>query len=133
MTDMYVKWIVCNVKQNLKKEFSIAQEKWIGMKNAGGLIGQLGGWDLKHENTDHFENVQKEIWLPGMRNSSGMLGGKFSRSAKNTSRYLVSTFWNSLENHDDYVENKLLKLKALADVNNDIDSIIGRQIKLVDS
>ncbi len=50
---------------------------------------------VKQENASHFEKVQKEIWLQGMKNSKGMLGGKFSNSANNTSRYLVSTLWNS--------------------------------------
>lgn len=207
---MYIKWIVCCIKKNFEKEFSLAQEKWIKMQETSGLIGQIGGWDLKDKNTacvisfwedqksleyfmqnihdkiflenkqvecydsievgyfnsilsmegecsslvdiiknakllriadcfvkqnniDHFEKVQNEIWLPGMKNSNGMLGGKFSQSNNNSSRYLVSTFWNSLENHDNYVENKLLKLKVLANVKSLINSITGRQIVLVDS
>jgi heme-degrading monooxygenase HmoA len=207
---MYIKWIVCDVKKSLIQDFSLAQEKWIGIQNTEGLIGQLGGWDLKHanvacvisfwenekflkifmqdihdeiflknnqseyynsieveyfnsilsmegesntllhalksakllriadcmvkqENADHFEKVQKEIWLQGMKNSKGMLGGKFSKSTNNASRYLVSTFWNSSESHANYVENNLQKLKIKADVQNDIDSIIGRQIVLVDT
>lgn len=207
---MYIKWIVCCIKKNFEKEFSLAQEKWIKMQETSGLIGQIGGWDLKDKNTacvisfwedqksleyfmqnihdkiflenkqveyydsievgyfnsilsmegecsslvdiiknakllriadcfvkqnniDDFEKVQNEIWLPGMKNSNGMLGGKFSQSNNNSSRYLVSTFWNSLENHDNYVENKLPKLKVLANVKSLINSITGRQIIIVDS
>jgi hypothetical protein len=47
---MYIKWIVCDVKKSLEKDFSLAQEKWIGIQSTEGLIGQLGGWDLKHAN-----------------------------------------------------------------------------------
>ena len=67
-----------------------------------------------------------------MKNSKGMLRGKFSKSTNNASRYLVSTFWNSSENHQDYVENNLQKLKVNAATQNDIDNIIGRQIVLID-
>lgn len=206
---MYIKWIVCDEKKNHKKDFSLAQEKWIGMQNAEGLIGQIGGWDLNHANVacvisfwdneksvrkfmreihdeiflknkqsqyynsieveyfnsiismggesgslvsamkdanylriadclvkqksiNHFEKVQKEIWLQGMKNSKGMLGGKFAKSTNNASKYLVATLWDSPENHDYYVKNNLQKLKKEAAVQNDIDTIIGRQIALVD-
>ncbi len=47
---MYIKWIVCNVKKGFEKDFSLAQEKWIGIQYTEGLIGQLGSWDLKHAN-----------------------------------------------------------------------------------
>lgn len=207
---MYIKWIVCEVKKDLEKDFSIAQAKWSKIQSTDGLIGQLGGWDLKHANiacvisfweneeslklfmqnihddiflknnqseyynsieveyfnsiismagesdsllhamknakllriadciikqqsSEHFETVQKEIWLQGMKNNKGFLGGKFSKSTTNALRYLVSTFWKSSESHDNYVENNLQQLKIKAEVQNDIDNIIGRQIELVDA
>jgi heme-degrading monooxygenase HmoA len=88
---------------------------------------------LKPEKNAHFENVQKEIWIPGMKNSEGMLRGIFSKAVKNNARYLVSTFWNSLENHSYYVDNRLPKYKKRAGVGNDIESMTGRIIELVDS
>lgn len=88
---------------------------------------------VKQEKVNHFELAQKEVWLPGMKNNQGMLGGVFSKDDKNASHYLVSTFWSSLENHRKYVETNLPKLKVKADVKNDIASIIGRQILLIDS
>jgi heme-degrading monooxygenase HmoA len=207
---MHIKWIVCKVKDNFKKEFSIAQERWIETQNSIGFIGQVGGWDLNHNNTaciisfwenenslnlfmknihdglfysssqseyydsvnvthfysllkmagkfdsltetlnygkvlriadcdvkkekiEHFESVQKDIWIPGMKKSQGMLGGVFCKVKDNTSRYLVSTFWDSLQNHEKYLEQQLPKYINESDVNNDINKIIGRKILLVDS
>ena len=207
---MYIKWIVCEVKNNFKKEFSTAQEQWIETQNSVGFIGQVGGFDLKSKNiaciisfwenenslklfmknihdkiflknnqseyynsirvdyfnselkmegeydllidalnnskflrvadclvkqekTDHFDNVQKEVWLPEMKESKGMLGGVFSKNVNNTSHYLVSTFWSSSENHRKYVETNLQKLKIKSDVKNDIENVIGIQIILIDT
>lgn len=42
---MFGKWIVCEVRENLKEEFSAAQQKWDAVKKCKGFITQLGGWD----------------------------------------------------------------------------------------
>lgn len=47
---MFIKWIVCEVKENLKKDFSIAQEQWIETQNCDGFYAQVGGFDLKNKN-----------------------------------------------------------------------------------
>jgi heme-degrading monooxygenase HmoA len=44
---MIIKWIVCEVPQGKKEEFSHAQEEWKALKGIKGFIGQIGGWDLK--------------------------------------------------------------------------------------
>jgi len=207
---MYIKWIVCEVKDSFEKEFSIAQEQWIETQNSVGFIGQVGGWDLNHhktaciisfwknenalnlfmknihdkiffnnsqskyynsikvayfnsvlkmvgkfdsltdilnngkvlriadcivreEKTAHFEAIQKKVWIPGMKKSQGMLGGEFSKSTANASGYLVSTFWDSIQNHEKYVKENLPKYKNESNLNHDIIKIIGRNIRLVDS
>ncbi len=207
---MYIKWIVCNVKKELKKEFSKAQEKWISTQKAEGFIGQVGGWEVKNENmayiisfwenkkslecfmkkshdkilfdsnqpdtyesisvvhfesvlemegsagslkdaiklgkllrvadclvkfnrTKHFEKMQKTVWLPGMKKSEGMLGGLFSKAESNIPRYLVSTFWDSIEHHNNYVINKLPIFQSESKVEEDIDVIIGIQVLLKDA
>ena len=80
-----------------------------------------------------FEKVQKEIWIPGMKNSEGMLIGIFSKASKNNVGYLVTSFWNSVENHNYYVANMLPKFKERTGVTNDMESTTGRIIELVDS
>ncbi len=88
---------------------------------------------VKPGRTGHFEKVQKEIWLPGMRNSHGMLGGVFSKDVNNSNRYLVSTFWDNETNHTRYVNSILPVLQKKADIKNDLENISGRKISLVDS
>ncbi len=42
---MIIKWIVCNVPESKKEEFSYAQSQWKSLSNIKGFLGQIGGWD----------------------------------------------------------------------------------------
>jgi heme-degrading monooxygenase HmoA len=44
---MLVKWFVCEVAEPKKVRFSQAQEQWAAVASLEGLVGQVGGWDLK--------------------------------------------------------------------------------------
>lgn len=46
--EMYIKWMVCEVKEGKKQEFSLAQDTWVKTADAKGFIAQAGGWDLKN-------------------------------------------------------------------------------------
>jgi len=207
---MVVKWIVCNIKNNFKKEFSLAQEQWIETQNAIGFIGQAGGWDLDNKKTaciisfwenekslklfmenihdkifstnmqsdyfdsiniqyfnmlleiesnsgslidalnnakllgikdfkvnqkkiEPFEIVQKKICFPEMKKVKGMLGGYCSKAVIDSSGYLVSTFWDDIEDYKSYMEKELAGHKVNANIKNEIDQKTERQILLVDS
>jgi heme-degrading monooxygenase HmoA len=207
---MYIKWIVCQVKEGMKDAFSHAQEQWISTAEAEGFLAQVGGWNINDENEaciiafwesqqhlvqfmanlhdqifeenrqsatyhtisvsyfksllemdgqadslkeavknssllriadcdvwpesiKHFEAVQRSVWLPGMQQSEGMLGGLFSNASKQPHRYLVSTFWDSAEHHDRFAREKLPVLRDKAAVEQDLNRIFGRQIGLVES
>ena len=206
---MYIKWIVCQVKEGMNEAFSHAQEQWMETAQAEGFIAQSGGWDVLRENeacivsfwesrayleefmvtmhdrifeenhqsdtyhtisvthfesllemegqaaslpeairhssllriagcdvrpesVEHFEAMQQSVWLPGMKQSEGMLGGLFSRAVELAPRYLVSTFWDTEEHHLRYVGGKVPALREKAAVTNDILHLTGRQIKLVE-
>ena len=68
---MYIKWIVCDVKEGKKQEFTLAQDKWIKTADAEGFIAQVGGWDLKNnseaciisfwDNKDFLENFMNDL------------------------------------------------------------------------
>ena len=45
---MYIKWIICDVKEDKKQEFTLAQDKWVKTADAEGFIAQVGGWDMKN-------------------------------------------------------------------------------------
>ena len=94
---------------------------------------RIADFYVQSNRIDHFEKVQKDIWKPGMKKANGMLGGSFSISVNNTNKYSISTFWDSLENHNNYVIEILPQLHEKADAVNDINRIIGKQILLVDS
>ncbi len=68
-----------------------------------------------------------------MNESKGMLGGIFSKNEKNNFRYLVSTFWDNIDNHNNYEQNKLPVLQNKADTVNDITEITGRQFSIINS
>ena len=87
---------------------------------------------VKPDRTSHFEKVQKEIWMPGMKDSAGMLGGFFSEDANKKRRYLVCTFWDSEENHSAYVKSRLPVFQKMADIKSDLEDITGKKIRLAD-
>ena len=63
-----------------------------------------------------------------MNESKGMLGGIFSKNEKNNFRYLVSTLWDNIDNHNNYEQNKLPVLQNKADTVNDITEITGKTV-----
>lgn len=207
---MYIKWIVCQVKKEMREAFSLAQEQWISTSHAEGFIAQSGGWNVRNEdeaciiafwesrehlerfmaslhdrifeenrqsttyhtinvdyfdsllemdgqaaslteatrnssllriadcgvrpeNVNHFEAMQQSVWLPGMKQSEGMLRGMFSKAVESPHRYLVSTFWDSAKHHDRYASEKLPVLREKATVGQDLNHITGREIALVES
>jgi len=207
---MYVKWIVCEIKKDYEKDFSLAQEQWICTKNATGFIGQVGGWDsenkktaciisfwenekslklfmknihdkiffmnkqseyyssisvdhynsllklksksfslidalkdakflsieavkVKQEKNEHFKRLQKNIWFPEMKKVRGNLGAYFSEEVDDSSRHLISTFWDSIGNLNNYLRQKQPELKVNSHINKYMEQITMRQIQLVDS
>ncbi|MBE0650848.1 MAG: YdbC family protein [Bacteroidales bacterium] len=94
---------------------------------------RIADCEAKPDRIAHFEKVQKEIWLPGMKDSNGMLGGVFSQDINQNNHYLVSTFWDTQENHSDYVKFKLPVFQKKADIKSDLLDITGRKVRLMDS
>jgi len=45
---MRLKWIQCEVSQNHRDAFAVAQQAWRRLKTVDGFCGQIGGWDLKN-------------------------------------------------------------------------------------
>lgn len=88
---------------------------------------------VKPEKSDHFEEVQKSIFMKGMNESFEFHYGILSRSAENTPNYLVSTFWTVLENYQNDMNNKLPVFQIKEALHRDIETVKHRQITLVDS
>ncbi len=92
---------------------------------------QIVNYRVKKEKMENFEKVQKDFELPLIKRSKGMLGGILSKAADNTPNYLMLTFWNTMENYNNYVNKELLI--SLKKENIDIEQIIKKKILLVDS
>jgi hypothetical protein len=43
---MLVKWIVCEVAESKRAQFSLAQEQWAAVAGLEGFVGQVGGWNM---------------------------------------------------------------------------------------
>ncbi|GET26064.1 DUF4937 domain-containing protein [Prolixibacter sp. NT017] len=83
--------------------------------------------------TEHFESVQQSVWLQAMKQAEGMLGGMFSKAADTSNRYLISTFRDTVVHHDRYRDDQVPLLREKASVTDDLQKIIGKQIRLVES
>lgn len=57
-----------------------------------------------------FLEAQRQIWLPGMRAAKGMLGGSFAGDGADG--FLVTSLWESEEDHTNYCTDVLPDLRA---------------------
>lgn len=77
---------------------------------------------------EHFLEVQRTVWGPGMAASGGMLAGTVTRL--DAARYLVTTLWTGPDAHQHYAEAHLPALHARAQVPDDVRSITGNVLAL---
>ena len=74
---------------------------------------------------DHFLEVQRAVWSPGMASAPGMLGGAFWSFDGQPNRFLVVSLWRSEAEHDAYATELLPRLRGLAVPEQDLVSIQG--------
>ncbi len=85
---------------------------------------------VKPDRVDHFIEMQRTVWQPGMERAAGMLGGNFWRSVDDEHRFIVTTAWASVEDHERYRDERLAELRALARPEKDLEAIEGEQVML---
>ncbi|WP_327180312.1 YdbC family protein (plasmid) [Streptomyces sp. NBC_01335] len=83
---------------------------------------------LRPGRTDHFLEVQRRVWSPGMAAAGGMLEGAVTRLA--VDRYLVTTLWTSPQAYAAYTADAFPALRARADVRADVESLTGHVLPL---
>ncbi|MFE5587786.1 DUF4937 domain-containing protein [Kitasatospora sp. NPDC056531] len=83
---------------------------------------------LRPGRTEHFLEVQRQVWAPGMAAAGGMLAGTVTRLAAD--RYLVTTLWTSPAAHAAYTADALPALRARADVPADVRTLTGHALPL---
>jgi heme-degrading monooxygenase HmoA len=98
-----------------------------------GRLLRIADSHIKPIRLDHFEKAQKKVMLPGMKGSDGMLEGNFSKAADDSPRYLVSTFWDSIEHHSYFANNRLPNFRLQANVSKDVTDTVTRKVLLVES
>ncbi len=80
---------------------------------------------------DHFRDVQRTVWAPGMAEADGMLGGMFTQLGDH--RYLVTTGWRDAESHRRYVAERFPRLRERAGAAADLSAIRGHEVALMRS
>ncbi|MDN4593666.1 YdbC family protein [Polycladomyces subterraneus] len=202
---MLIKWIVCNVPEEKREAFSLAQQQWSALRDVPGFVAQFGGWNAvnpaeacivglwkdrdsytafmekihdeiyisrgQQETFDriavtvmemmlpvghlegllsggwmkaeliriadcwvlpgreaHFLQMQQEVWNPAMEQTDGMLGGVFAGDMS-ARRFLTITWWKSAELHRAYVKNHVANLREQADLDLDIERIVGYEVR----
>ncbi|MDR0271388.1 YdbC family protein [Paenibacillus sp.] len=88
---------------------------------------------VKESRIDHFVEMQKEVWNPGMKKAEGMLGGEFARSQKNNLYYLVLTGWENTNVHEKYMANHFPGLIKTAAPEQDVVELTGNQFIVEES
>jgi hypothetical protein len=85
---------------------------------------------VKEDAVEHFEEMQRNVWNPGMQKSEGMLGGTFAFSQKQRSLCLVLTGWESEAVHRGYMEERFPKLLKMAETKHDVLELTGEEFKV---
>ncbi|MFD7641664.1 DUF4937 domain-containing protein [Kitasatospora sp. NPDC059795] len=83
---------------------------------------------LLPDRTDHFLDVQRTVWAPGMAAAGGMLAGVVTRLEPH--RYLVTTLWSDATAHRHYATGHLPALHTRAAPDRDLRSITGHALPL---
>ncbi|MFD9354634.1 DUF4937 domain-containing protein [Streptomyces sp. NPDC060031] len=77
---------------------------------------------------EHFLEVQRSVWAPGMAAAGGMLAGTVTRLDEH--RHLVTTLWSGADAHAQYVTSHLPALRSRAALADDLRSTTGHVLPL---
>ncbi len=77
---------------------------------------------------EHFLDVQRTVWAPGMAAAGGMLAGVVTRVEDH--RYLVTTLWSDFAAHQRYTARHLPALRSRATPEGDLQTMTGHVLPL---
>ncbi|KJS60514.1 DUF4937 domain-containing protein [Streptomyces rubellomurinus] len=77
---------------------------------------------------EHFLDVQRQVWAPGMAAAGGLLGGVVTRLDE--ARHLVATLWSDAAAHRHYTAEYLPGLRSRAGLAGDVRSLTGHVLTL---
>ena len=99
-----------------------------GLSGAEGGLLRVADCRVLAGREEHFIQVQREVWNPGMGGAPGMAGGAFARGEG--SRYLVLSRWADHAAHASYRAERFPELRSRAGAGQDLDAITGYRVAL---
>ncbi|MCP2165549.1 protein of unknown function (DUF4937) [Goodfellowiella coeruleoviolacea] len=95
---------------------------------SGSGVLRLAHCVVKPDRVDHFAQVQKTVWNPGMSAAPGCLAGLFGQ--RGCQEFLVLTKWVSAAEHARYQAELFPSLRDRAVPSADLESITGHLVDL---
>ena len=102
-----------------------------GIGSAGAV--RLARCRVRPDRVDHFIEMQRTIWNPGMAAAGGMLTGLFSESSEREHEFLVCTLWQDLDAQRRYRHGTFAELRRLAEVDRDCVHVEGWIVSVADT
>lgn len=116
------------VIQHLRSHSQIAGNKLSEHRNPRVL--RVTDCHVSPEKSQRFFTAQESIWNPGMQECDGFCGGFLSRHKKESHRYFVITQWSTIDDHTQYVQHMLPRLKNESDLAKTLDTVQSSTVAL---
>ncbi|MBI5154232.1 DUF4937 domain-containing protein [Candidatus Poribacteria bacterium] len=85
---------------------------------------------LRPGRDDHFNEVQRSLWNPGMAAAEGFLGGLTGWLDEAGAVRLVLTFWRTIPDHDAWRSTRFPNSSPRAGVENDVEELRGGVVRV---
>jgi quinol monooxygenase YgiN len=94
----------------------------------GAALLRVADCRLLPDRAEHFLDVQRQVWAPGMAAAGGMLGGVVTQLEER--RFLVASCWVDHGAHQQYATQRMPALRARAGLGGDVQSMTGHVLPL---
>jgi len=95
---------------------------------ADASLVRLAHCHVKADRQAHFIGAQAEIWNPGVTRAPGMRRGMFGKRGE--AEFLVLSLWESMTDHEHYLNEHFPKLRERSGAADDLDSVTGDLVYL---
>jgi heme-degrading monooxygenase HmoA len=117
------------VYERVLEMFGVSDDLAGSLKHGAAMI-RIARCDVLPDRVEHFVEMQRTLWRAGMRDAPGMLGGNFWQAVDDEHRFIVTTAWASIQDHERYRHERLDGLKAKTKPRDDLVSIEGAAVVL---
>ncbi|MFQ3543107.1 YdbC family protein [Halobacillus rhizosphaerae] len=110
--------------------FQVEQDLLKGMSGLRSLIQKAryirtAFTQVKENRINHFLDMQRNVWNPGMKRAEGMIGGVVCRSQRDFQSFLIFTGWENHLYHQMYRLHLFPHLKHKAAPQQDVNHLSG--------